>query len=104
MEQIDGHWVRLSRGVARGLVHRLISYGQNHEMIMVVRSSRDPSRLINLDCDFGYQDFKRHEVSHPFHWETLKHEMIICFSISTTGTSKDRGSLFHCIGKLQNAK
>jgi hypothetical protein len=33
MEQIDGHRVSLSRGVARGLVHGLISYGQSHEMI-----------------------------------------------------------------------
>jgi len=33
MEQIDGHQVILSHGVARGLVHGLISYGKSHEMI-----------------------------------------------------------------------
>jgi hypothetical protein len=46
MEQINGHRVSLSHRVARGLAHGLISYGQSHEMIVVVRSSRDTWRLI----------------------------------------------------------
>jgi hypothetical protein len=34
MEKIDGHRVILSCRVEQGLVHRLISYGQSHEMII----------------------------------------------------------------------
>jgi hypothetical protein len=97
MEQIDDHQVSLSHGVARGLVHGLISYGQSHEMIMVVRSSRDTWPLIRLGHDFSYQDFKRHRISHPLHWETPKCEMISRFGILATGVLKDRGSLLPCI-------
>jgi hypothetical protein len=45
-EQIDGHRVGLSRRVARGLAHELISYGQNHEKM----------------SHFGYWYFKGHGV------------------------------------------
>jgi hypothetical protein len=50
MEQIDGHRVRLSHRVARGLAHELIFYGQNHEMmshfdISATRISKDTGSL-----------------------------------------------------------
>jgi hypothetical protein len=99
MEQIDGHRVSLSHGVAWDLAHGLISYGQSQEMIVVIQSSQDTWHLIGLGRDFSYRDFKRHRVSHPLHWETPKHEMISRFNILANGTSKDRGSLFHCISK-----
>jgi hypothetical protein len=122
MEQIDGHWVSLSCGVAQGLAHGLISYGQSHEMkshfgISATGNSKDTGSLFhcigkprNAKCEnpfrhFGYREFKRHGVSLPLHWETLKCKMRKDVSAnSTTGTSKDRGSLFHCIEKPRNAK
>jgi hypothetical protein len=104
MEQINGHRVSLSHGVARGLMHGLISYGQSHEMIVFVRSSQNTWHLIKLDHDFGYRDFKRNGVSHPLHWEIRKHEMISRFGISATGVLKDRGSFLPCIWNRQNMK
>ena len=55
MEQINDHRVSLSRGIARGLAHGLISYGQSREVIIhfgihVIY----PSSTLTRDCDIGY--------------------------------------------------
>jgi hypothetical protein len=83
MEQIDGHRVSLSRRVARGLAHELISYGQNHEMmshfgISATGTSKDKGLLSSTAFrnpetrnaksaqepfrHFGYRDFKGQRV------------------------------------------
>jgi hypothetical protein len=76
MEQIDGHRVSLSRRVARGLAHELISYGQNHKMM-----SHFAFRLPGLQRTKG--------CSLPLHFETPKREMRKAprshFDISATG-------------------
>jgi hypothetical protein len=74
MEQIDGHWVSLSRGVAQGLAHGIISYGHSHEMIVVIRSSRDTWHMIRPSYDFSYWDFERQGVAPPLHQELSKPE------------------------------
>jgi hypothetical protein len=61
MEQIDGHRVSLSRGVARGLAHGLISYGQSHEMISrfaisATGTSKDKGSL--LHCSWNRRNAK----------------------------------------------
>jgi hypothetical protein len=58
MEQINGHWVGLSHGIAQGIVHGLISYHQSCEMI----------------SHFGYRDVKRQKVVPPLHRESPKLE------------------------------
>jgi hypothetical protein len=50
MDQIDDHRVSMSRRVARGLAHELISYGQIHEMmshfnISAIGTSKDTESL-----------------------------------------------------------
>jgi hypothetical protein len=131
MEQIDGHRVSLSRRVARGLAHELISYGQNHKMmshfgISATGTSKDKGSALfhciskprNAKCEkrpgaistFRLPGLQRTKGSlSPLHFETPKREMRKAprshFDISATGTSKDKGvSLFHCISKPRNAK
>jgi hypothetical protein len=102
MEQIDGHRVSLSHGVARGLVHGLISYGQSHKMIirdfgymapdqarstfrlpelqktggLSSTASRNP-KTQNVKCEklfrhSGYRDFEKQGVAPPLHRESPK--------------------------------
>jgi hypothetical protein len=90
MEQINGHRVSLSHGIARGLVHGLISYGQSHEVI-----SRFAISATGSSRDKG--------VSLPLHRESPKPKMRKApkshFGISATESSRDKGAmLFHCIG------
>jgi hypothetical protein len=53
MEQINGHRVSLSHGIARGLEHGLISSGQSREVkshfdIPAIGSSRDKGAALPL--------------------------------------------------------
>jgi hypothetical protein len=119
MEQIDGRRVSLSRRVARGLAHELISYGQNHEMmshfsISATGTSKDTGSLSSTAfrnpetrneksvsgtiSTFRLPGLQRTRgISLPLHFETLKCKMRKVlgnhFNISATGTSKDTRSL-----------
>jgi hypothetical protein len=97
MEQINGHRVSLSHGIARGLAHGLISYGQSREVI-----SRFAISATGTSKDKG--------VSLPLHRESPKPEMrnekrpkaISAFRLP--GVQETREPLFHCIGNPRNPK
>jgi hypothetical protein len=97
MEQIDDHRVILSRRVARGLTHGLISYGQNHKMI-----SHFAISATGTSKDMG--------VTPPLHRESPKPEtrnekaLGSHFGISATGNSRDKGPLLLCIRNRRNLK
>jgi hypothetical protein len=96
MEQIDGHRVGLSHGIARGIVHGLISYHQSREMISPFTFSATGKET--KGCFL------------PLHFETPKPEARNVkapkshFDIPATGSSRDKGSFFHCIGNPRNPK
>jgi hypothetical protein len=69
---------------------------RNAEIISTIQP-RNAWHMIKYGLYFGYWDFERQGVSPPLHLESPKREMISRFSISATGTLKDKGSLLHCI-------
>jgi hypothetical protein len=133
MEQIDGHRVSLSRRIARGIAHGLISYHQSHEMISpfaisATGTSKDKGSLSstafripetrNAKCKshpgafryFGYRDVKRQRVIPPLHRESPKPETRNVkaaqepFRHFGYRDSRDKGVFLHCIGNPRNPK
>jgi hypothetical protein len=99
MEQIDGHRVGLSHGIARGIAHGLISYHQSHEMISPFAfSATGTSKDKGVLSSTAFRNPETRSAKCKSAQKPFRHSGYREF--------KRQGSPFrlHCIGKPRNPK